>query len=192
MIEPIVPPVIPDPTIPPVTPPVPVVPPDPNAPPSTVPYDRFQEVIKERNDLRKRDETRAKADEDAKKAKLEADGKTTELLEAERAENARLKAENETTKIEAMRRKVAMDKGLPSLLADKLAGATEEEMTKDAEALLAILPAKGPNINGPPSDGLPGSGLTDDQRRASAALGLTDDEYKRGTTLKEPPAKTKA
>jgi hypothetical protein len=49
--------------------------------------------------------------------------------------------ERDALKLTAMRQRIALEKGLPPQLADRLKGSTEDEMSEDAEALLALVPA---------------------------------------------------
>ena len=83
------------------------------------------------------------ADYDQLKAKA---GEFDKLAEAQKTEQQKLaeqlataQAEVTAARTEALRLKVATAKGLPSALAARLHGASEEEMTADADALLAAL-----------------------------------------------------
>ena len=128
--------------LPPVTPPV--TPPAADPPPAgeqAVPYARFQEVNTKYNALKqqvaaltgeKEQQTAAQQTLDQRLAALEGD------LAKERSTNQRLK--------------VASEKKLPSELADRLRGETPEELSADADRLLAwFKPAAGPGV--PPTGG---------------------------------------
>lgn len=118
---------------PPVTPPVePVAAPQaPATPPvqqeQTIPYARFKEVNDAKTAMEKQiaDLTKAAGDSEALKAQV---------------------AELNTSLI---RQRVALAKGIPAELADRLAGKDEAEMTADADRLLPFIgKPKAPNING--------------------------------------------
>lgn len=88
-------------------------------------------------------EARAKANADAatKLASLEESQKTeTQRLIEERDA---LKAERDSVRSEALRVRVAVTKGLPADLADRLRGATEDELSEDADRLLELLKPTG-------------------------------------------------
>ncbi len=78
-------------------------------------------------------------DEVAKRLTAFEDRDKTEL---QRATEAVAAAEKRAAEAEQkwLRQRVATDKKLPSALADRLRGSTEEEMSADADALLAGLP----------------------------------------------------
>lgn len=86
-------------------------------------------------------EKRAKANADAasKLAQLEESQKTEAQKLADRAVEA--EKQRDALLIETLRNKVALHKGLPPELVDRLRGSTEEEMSADADALLALIPA---------------------------------------------------
>ncbi len=106
--------------------------------PAPVPYERFQQVIAERN--------KHKADLDA--------------LAAERAawreQQQQLTAERDQARGAELRTRVAATSGLPLEFADRLQGATEEELRADAARLQQYLkPASGPGVPPPPAGGQP-------------------------------------
>lgn len=72
-----------------------------------------------------------------------------EMTEAQKlqAQADKLTAENAVLKADLLRREVVAETGLPSSLADRLKGATKEELLADAKQLLEILPQQKP---GPP------------------------------------------
>lgn len=73
-----------------------------------------------------------------------------EMTEADKLKQQaeKLTAENAALKADLLRREVVAETGLPSSLADRLQGATKEELLADAAKLLEILPKQKP---GPPS-----------------------------------------
>lgn len=89
-----------------------------------------------------RTEAKANADAAARLAALEESQKTeTQRLTEERDA---LRAERDTTRAEALRARVALTKGLPGDLADRLRGATEDELSEDADRLLELVRPSGP------------------------------------------------
>ncbi len=124
--------------------PEPVTPPAPEPAPAgeqAVPYARFQEVNNKYNALKqqvtaltgeKEQQVAAQQTLEQRLAAIEGD------LTKERHTNARLQ--------------VASAKKLPAELADRLRGETQEELSADADRLLAFLkPASGPGV--PPTGG---------------------------------------
>lgn len=76
-----------------------------NKTPKTIPYDRFQEVITERNSLRQSiaefeqaKEEQRKADEKAERERLEKNQKFEQLAQTLQEENATLQSDNESLK----------------------------------------------------------------------------------------------
>jgi hypothetical protein len=69
---------------------------------------------------------------------------------AERA--AAAEQERDALRLTAMRQRIALEKGLPPQLADRLKGSTEEEMSSDADALLELVPVAGDATPGPRPD----------------------------------------
>lgn len=118
--------------------------------PGPVPYERFKEVNETAKQLQAR-LAKYEADQKAAKDKELADQQKWQKLYEER--EAELRNERTTN----LKMKVALAKGLPAALIDRLRGDDEESLGKDADALLELLkPAaaespKGPGI--PPSRG---------------------------------------
>lgn len=120
----------------------------PNTSPATPASEKEEEFDKERamNTIRQLREIEKKAKADAKELeKLKAEEqkrKDAELSEVERLK----KQADELTKAKAdlelsiMRRDVISETGLPAVFADRLKGATKEEMLADAETLKKSLP----------------------------------------------------
>lgn len=117
-------------------------------PPGPVPYNRFSEVTKKLRDteakLKKLEDERRAAEE----TKLKEQGNYKSLLEQREAELDALRLQSE-------RMRVAMAKGLPAELADRLQGKTAEELEADADKLLALVKSNPANTPGvpPPSGG---------------------------------------
>ena len=80
-----------------------------------------------------------------------------------------------------LRREVAQATGLPPQLASRLIGENEDELTADAKALLATLPApQAPNLNGGAGGGerrTAGPGMTEAERKELAAIYGVKPEY---------------
>lgn len=134
-------------------------------------------------DLDKKIEARLKRErekyvdyEDLKKAKDELDdlkkGQMTEQeklkAELEKAQAAASEASAKTAALELERtkEKVCREAGLPDGFADRLKGATEEELKADAEAMKKLVPAAPKGGRGMPAGGDPeskstGNSLTD-------------------------------
>lgn len=100
--------------------------------PKTVPYERFQEVIKEKNDYK------AKYDE--------AIGK----LSATEEERNKFKADYEKAERNSQLTTIATKYNLPPELATRLQGSTPEELAKDAEALAKLISAPNPGTRDVP------------------------------------------
>jgi hypothetical protein len=75
--------------------------------------------------------------------------------------------ERDALKLTAMRQRIALEKGLPPQLADRLKGGTEEEMSADADALLELVPVGA-------ADGTPGP-RPDLSQGARSAMALNGD-----------------
>ena len=73
--------------------------------------------------------------EDAKKSADQIEALTGKLTESE-AKIAELTAKTSAYEISSVKMKIAQETGLPLELADRLTGSTEEELRKDAEALV--------------------------------------------------------
>lgn len=88
-----------------------------------------------------RTEAKANADAAARLAALEESQKTeTQRLMDERDA---LKTERDTVRAEALRARVALTKGLSAEIADRLRGDSEDELSEDADRLLALLQPSG-------------------------------------------------
>lgn len=149
--------------------PTPAPAPQPQQPPAgqVIPYDRFQEVVAERNKLQQ--QIKALQGETSKVQTLE---QQLQQLQAD------LSKERQT----ALRQKAAAAHNLPLDLVDRLRGENEEDLLKDAEALAKLIPApqapQAPASRGVPPSGGGGrptpvklSGLTPAQIRERVAKG---------------------
>lgn len=104
--------------------------------PGPVPYERFQAVVRERDELRQRA------------------GEAGTLQER----IAAIEAERDQEKAARLRLEVATAKGLPADLAGRLHGQTREELEQDAEALAGLVKSGTPGVP-PPSKGGQGQAL---------------------------------
>lgn len=108
-----------------------------------VPYERFAEVNKTKNELAARLAQMEAAQKAQSEQTLAEQNRWKELAE-QRAK------ELEGLKTSQTRLEVAMAKGLPPALAARLVGATREEMEADADALLALVKTNTPTPPGVP------------------------------------------
>lgn len=101
--------------------------------------------------------------------------KQAEMTELEKAQQraAELEAELNTLRIKELQRKAAREANLPLDLAERLKGATLEELQADAAELAKVLPKKTPPGVPPtnPGAGAAGQGETDAERRKRLGLG---------------------
>jgi len=123
------------------------------APQQAVPYERFQRVVSERNDL--------------KRSLDDALAKLKELSE----QSARLERERAEAQGARLRYDVAASVGLPLPLALRLVGDDEKSLREDAERLLALLRQAGAqSAPAPLSGGVPAkldlSAMTPEEIRA--------------------------
>lgn len=118
--------------------------------PGPVPYERFKEINDQFKTLKADWDKAQKSAQTAKETELKEQQKWQKLYEEREAELSREKQTN-------TRLRVATTKGLPADLVDRLQGSTEEELSADAEKLLALFKpaaedkAKAPGV--PPSRG---------------------------------------
>lgn len=131
------------------------------------------EAAERRTALKALEDAKAKREADeakANEAKLKEQSEFKALAETLQAERDKLKADIEALTLNGLRAKIAAEFQLPPAFAERLKGATEEELKADAEALKAALPAQ-PQTPGRPGGtttpvpgGTPGK-ETDEQRR---------------------------
>lgn len=127
-----------------------------------VPYDRFQQVIKERNELEGRLKKLEEEQQKAQQKQLEEQNNFKGLFEKEQQEHAKTKSMYEQERLTHLRVRVAVAKGLPLDVADRLKGSTQEELEADADGLAALLKGAhkgGKGVPPPPGGGEGGSGL---------------------------------
>lgn len=120
-----------------------------------VPYSRFAEVIKQRNEAREALEAAEKAKKAAAQKEAEEAGKFKELWEQSQRDLA--DAQLKTTRLE-----VAAAAGLPPEMASRLTGSNREELEADAKALAPLLK--------PASQGVPPKGRS----KAQSTVNLAD------------------
>lgn len=118
----------------------------------TAPTVDLQAELEKWKAMSRKNEERAKANENAAKrlSEIEESQKTEIEKAVARAEEAERRAN--TIELEAIRNQVALSKGLTSSQAKRLVGSTLEELEADADELLADLkankPAKAPSADG--------------------------------------------
>lgn len=100
--------------------------------PEAIPYDRFKEVLEERNQMKDRLAALEAKQKQADEERLKEENKYKELYEQREKELQQERAER-------MRLTVATSKGLPPELAARLRGETQEELEADADSLLALM-----------------------------------------------------
>jgi len=133
----------------------PEVAPEANDPADSDPFDaeRAQAKIKKANDEARNLRARLKELEPlAQEAERQREASKTE---AQRLSDRAAAAESELLKVrgEAMRTRVALTKGMAADLADRLRGDTEDELSEDADRLLALLKPSGPALFGDADQG---------------------------------------
>ena len=127
-------------------------------------------------------ETRAKENREALEARqkeIEDSQKTAEQKAAEASADAT------SARLEALRYKVAAEKGLSLSLAARLTGSTKEELEADADTLMAIIPKApaappalpvGPTVHGQqPGGSTPAAQITQSDLDALAAAGKYEE-----------------
>lgn len=117
--------------------------------PGPVPYERFKEVNETAKQLQAR-LAKFEADQKAQQEKILKEQQNYQKLFEER------EAELKTERTNNLRMKVALSKGLPAELIDRLRGDDEESLVKDADSLLSLFkpaeqPRQAPGV--PPSRG---------------------------------------
>lgn len=74
--------------------------------------------------------------------KLAEEKRWQELAEQKTRELEEIKTQYERERLAALRLRIAAEKQLPTALAERLAGSSEDELRADAEALAALIPAQ--------------------------------------------------
>jgi len=119
-----------------------------------IPKSRFDEVNAELRKIKQAQTQAAKAQEAAALKAAEEQGEYKKLYEQMSQKMAEAQRRAEELERQQLQAKVAQTVGIPPALATRLVGATEEELTADATALLASLPKpQAPNINAAPGAG---------------------------------------
>lgn len=138
-----------------------------------IPKTRFDEVNSQLKELRTQFEEQEKARQKAETDAAKEQGKFKELYEKAQAELTERDEKLRGMELDAMRKQVAADAGLPATFADRIRGNTQEEMAEDAKGLLAALPKPAaPNTNsssGPGARPVPGQ-RTEAEKQAFAAI----------------------
>lgn len=128
--------------------------------PASIPYDRFKEVNDRLAETRAELEKLTKAQKEREEKDLADQNKWKELAESRATEL-------EQERLGRLRLQVAIEKKLPVELADRLKGATAEELAADAESIAALLQPPAPGTPGtPPRSGQqPPASFTAEQLR---------------------------
>lgn len=106
------------------------------------PENNLGDAGKKALDTMKAERNAAKRERDALKAQLDEIEKAN-MTELEKAQRSAQEAQAELDRIrsQSLRQQVALSKGVPAELVDRLRGDTEDELNADAEALLALIGA---------------------------------------------------
>lgn len=131
-----------------------------------------QEAAQHRTKLRELEQAETQRQQDAQKAKekeLADQGKFKPIAEQREQEIEQLKRQLAEAQTGALRTKIALELGLTPVLADRLKGATEDELRADAAELAKLLPAAPKPGQQKDTSALPGgapAGKTEAQLRA--------------------------
>ena len=147
--------------------------------PDPVPYHRFKEINDELKAIRAAQAKAEKEAETQRVKQLQEQNRFKELYEAEIAAREKAEAERAALELAALKRDAATAAGLPAAFADRLVGSTAEELTADAQKLLAAMPTKSaPNLDaGAGRNGQQGSGMTFEQVKDEAARMGVSEKY---------------
>lgn len=99
--------------------------------------------------------------------------KLNEALDAAKQESARLTAERDTLRLDAVKVRIAHEAGLPQALAGRLTGDTEDAIRKDAEALAAAVKPAAPQAPSFQAETPPGSAVESALRGVIQSLSNT-------------------
>jgi len=119
--------------------------PEPKPEPDPVPYTRFKQVNEQLRAVQAKLSEYEKREKEREEQELQQQGEYKKLLD-------QTKSDLETTRAEALRLRVAIKKGIPAELIDRLKGDTEEDLEADADALLALVKRESPGVP-PPTRG---------------------------------------
>ena len=114
--------------------------PDSTAEEHMIPKSRFDDINKRLKALEKEKAAMEKAAEDQARLAAEEQGKFKELYEKTQAELQAERVAKEAAELKALRIKIGAELKLPPTLANRLQGATEDELRQDAQTLLEALP----------------------------------------------------
>lgn len=120
-----------------------------------VPYSRFAQVVRERNEVNERLAALEQAQAKQKETDLAKQNEYKTLWEGEKQAHEKTKGEMKAAQEKALRQEVALAKGLPLELSERLKGGTKEEMEADADALLSVVHVDGVKD---PTKGIPPKG----------------------------------
>lgn len=123
----------------------------PAAQPGPVPYDRFTEVNNRAKELEKQLAAFQSQAKTAEEKRLQEEAKWQQLAEKREKELQAMQAQLQEASVNQLRLQVAAQHGLPTDLAARLVGSTLEELTADAQKMLAYLKPSTPGI--PPLGG---------------------------------------
>jgi len=149
---------------------------------SRVPYDRFAQVVTERNTARADLKTLADRLDALERDDLVKKEDYKALAEKAQEAEAVAKADAVASSRELLRVRVGAQTGLPVALAERLQGDTFEEMLEDAKRLQEIIPATQPPAAstdaGQPSTQPPATTLDRNQQRMLSTFNqyLSDDD----------------
>lgn len=132
-----------------------------------------------RTDAEKKLTEREKAEQEAQRQKL-IDGKDYQkLYEQSEREKAEALASARVEKLAALRLKVGTAAGLPVEISERLMGASEDELKKDAEKLKGLIPANGKGGSSTTANpsGKPGE-MTYEQRKSRRYGGGSGNPFK--------------
>ena len=124
-----------------------------------LPKSRFDEVNRQLKELKAQAAAQAEAQRKAEEQRLAEQNQYKELWEQAQAKAAEVEAKLREAELRQWRNDAATKAGLKPGLAERLRGATPEEIEADAQALAAELPKpSAPNVNAGPGDGAVPSG----------------------------------
>lgn len=114
----------------------------------------------------------------AEEAKLVEQQKWQELADKRAKELEEIKGELESVRLDALRREVGTEVGLPSKLVVKISGGDRDEMLADAQEMLEALPKQqAPNDAQHGAGGAPSGGMSDAEKAEFAAIYGVRPEY---------------
>jgi hypothetical protein len=103
--------------------------------------EKWQALSRKNEDQAKANAAAAKRVRELEERDMSEAQKAQKVADETAAELARYKAEAEQLRASDLRKQVALDKGVPAALVNRLQGATADELAADADALLALMVA---------------------------------------------------